>query len=66
MTDPLKPNPQLLIKIGSLLVHYQEYNSPDGHHLDLSAIESLEKDPDLKEWLKQMTELALLPLKRNP
>jgi hypothetical protein len=62
-TDVLKPTPQLLIKLGSLITHYQEFNSPNGHELDLVTIHSLEKDPDVKEWLKGMDEMALLPKK---
>jgi len=64
-TDPLKPNPQLLIKLGSLITHYEEFNSKDGHSLDRSAIDSLTSNEDVIEWMKQMNELAFLPVKRN-
>ena len=63
--DALKPTPQLLIKIGSLITHYQELNSPDGHELDQATITALEADEDVQQWLKQMDDNAFLPKKRN-
>jgi hypothetical protein len=63
--DALNPSPQVLIKIGSLLVHYQEFNSSDGHYVDKAAIDSLEQDEDIQEWLRVMAEAALVPLKRK-
>lgn len=65
MDNVLKPSAQLLIKLGSLIVHYQELNSPNGHIFDKSAIETLENDNEVMEWLTQMDELALVPKKRN-
>lgn len=62
----LNPSPQLLIKLGSIIVHFQELNSPHGHHLDKAAIDSLLKNEDVSDWLKEMEEAALLPKKRNP
>lgn len=63
--DPLKPSPALLIAIGSLVVHYEELTSPDGHHFDKAVIDSLRNLPDVKEWFEKMTEMAFLPVKRN-
>lgn len=65
MEDVLKPSPQLLIKLGSLITHYQEFNSPDGHSLDKAAIDSIESESEFKEWIKGMDEMAFLPKKRN-
>lgn len=62
--DPLKPNAQLLVKLGSLIVHYEEFNSNKGHPMDKTAIDSLMSDEDVKSWMKKMNELALLPIKR--
>lgn len=62
--DALKPTPQLLIKLGSLIVHYQEWTSKKGHDVDKNAIDSIESDEDFKEWINQMNEDAFLPLKR--
>lgn len=63
MNDPLKPSVTTLVKIGSLLVHYQEARDT-GHAFDAIACRQLENDPEVKEWLKSMTDLALLPVKR--
>jgi len=62
--DELKPSAQLLIKLGSLITHYQEWTSDKGHQVDKSAIDSIESDPDFKQWMKQMNDNAFLPLKR--
>lgn len=64
MADCLRPHGQLLIKLGSLIVHYQEWTSNKGHEFDKIAIDSLLSDEDVKEWLREMNELALLPQKR--
>ena len=63
--DPLQPSPQLLIKLGSLLVHYQEFNAPGGHHLDKAAIDSIESEGEVKEWMESMDSMAFLPKKRS-
>lgn len=65
MSDPLKPSANILIKLGSLVVHYEELNSPRGHHFDQGAIDTIMRDEELKEWFRQMNELAFLPVKRN-
>jgi hypothetical protein len=62
--DVLSPSPQLLIKLGSALVHADEFLSPSGHPLDKNTFDSLMKDSDVKEWIEGMTKLALLPVKR--
>ena len=63
MTDPLKPDATLLIKLGSLLVHYEEFIETE-EPLDMEAAQMLTDDPDVVEWRDQMNKLALLPLKR--
>ena len=62
--DPLKPSAALLIKLGSIVVHYQEMNSIKGHFFDKHALQTLEQDEEVKQWMKQMTKLAFLPVKR--
>lgn len=64
MNDALKPSPQLLIKLGSIIVHYEELNSPNGNKVDEAAIKGLMLNEDVIEWFKQMREMALLPVKR--
>ena len=64
MNDPLHPSVDLLVKLGSLVVHFEEQSSTTGHYLDELAIESLRSDPDVNEWFQAMNKMALLPVKR--
>lgn len=64
-STPLNPAPQLLTKLGSIVVHVEEMLSPHGHAVDKLAIEPLLRDSDVQHWLRQMQELALVPVKRN-
>lgn len=61
--DALNPSPQVLSKLGSLIIHYQEWRHTN-HPLDLEAIKSLEDDLEVCDWLDEMEKLALLPVKR--
>lgn len=63
--DPLKPSAALLMKLGSIIVHADEFLSPDGHDFDKTAVEQLMKDPDVLYWLAQMDGMALIPKKRR-
>lgn len=65
MSNPLQPSPALLVKLGSIAVHVDEFLSPDGHDFDRIAIVQLLQDPEVKEWVKQMTGMAMLPVKRK-
>ena len=62
--DPLKPSPNLLAKLGSVIVHVEEAAAPGGHPFDVTAIRSILADPEVAEWMKGMGKLALLPVKR--
>lgn len=62
--NALSPSTRLLVKLGSLITHYQERNSESGHYFDQSAIDSLERDVEVVTWLREMGKLALLPVKR--
>lgn len=64
MNDPLKPSPQLLCKLGSIIVHADELMSPSGHSFDKHALASVLGDPEVAAWLKAMDDLALIPKKR--
>ena len=64
MSDALKPTPALLCKIGSIIVHVDEFLSPHGHPFDHTAMQLLLDDPEVKEWLKEMNRLAMIPRKR--
>lgn len=63
--NPIKPNLSLLVKLGSIVVHVEEMLSETGHHFDISVIKTALADPEIKAWIVQMNELALLPLKRG-
>ncbi len=63
--DPLNPTPTLLVKLGSVIVHYQEVMGPDPHEFDVAAINTLLEDPEVTEWLDGMRAGAFLPLKRG-
>lgn len=62
--NPLEPSVGLLGKLGSLLVHYQELVSHNGRAIDKIAVDTLEADLEVGDWLAAMTKMALLPVKR--
>ena len=62
--DPLKPSLSLLCKLGSILVHLEEFHSPTGHSFDLEAMKSALSDPEVKDWLGAMDLMAFIPKKR--
>jgi len=70
MIDPLKPGLSLLAKLGSIAVHVQEMES---YHFDptnrafsydLAALKSLLDDGAVKDWLRELDKMAVLPKKR--
>lgn len=64
MTDPLKPSPSLLAKLGSIIVHCEEFVSATGHGFDEAAFRILVEDAEVIDWMKAMRGLALIPEKR--
>lgn len=52
----------LLVKLGSIAVHADEFLSPKGHDFDKIALQQLLIDPEVVEWLKSMK--TMLPVKR--
>ena len=62
--DKTVPNMSILCKLGSIMVHLQEFFSPTGHTNDMDAVKSLLDDAEINEWLKEMDRLSLLPKKR--
>lgn len=62
--DIIKPNFNVLVKLGSIAVHSEEMLSSGGHEFDRVALESLLQDKDVIAWLGQMDTLALIPKKR--
>jgi hypothetical protein len=57
-----KPNVQLLARLGSALVHAEEYFSPDGREVDKKEFLARMDDEVVQRWMKAMG--PLLPLKR--
>ena len=64
MSDPLKPSATLLIKLGSMVVHYEEMLSRKGHDFDKHALDTLTNDEEVREWFSTMNKMAFLPVKR--
>jgi len=62
--EALKPEVTVLIKLGSIAVHADEYLSPKGHEFDVVALKALLEDPEIVEWLEEMNKMAFLPVKR--
>jgi len=58
----MNPSIQLLVKIGSIVVHADETLSADGRDVDREITVSLINDPDVQEWINAMG--VLLPHKR--
>jgi hypothetical protein len=65
MPNPLAPTPPVLVKLGSALVHAEEFLEQAGHPYDLEAFRRLLTDSDVQEWRAAMAERALLPAKRS-
>jgi hypothetical protein len=63
--NPFQPSPQLLCKLGSIVVHVDELLSPRGHEFDKAALLSLFQDVEVNKWLAAMRIMALIPEKRH-
>lgn len=62
--DPFRPTVTLMIKLGSMVVHYEEMLSRKGHEFDKHALDTLTSDPEVVEWFGAMNKSAYLPVKR--
>jgi len=62
--NPLKPSLALLVKIGSAVVHADEFMGPTGHPLDKTAFDDLMRNAELQTWLSDLTEKGYLPVRR--
>jgi hypothetical protein len=54
-----------MCKLASIAVHADEMLSPMGHGFDKIALQTAIADPDVQEWLKAMTKVAMAPVKRT-
>lgn len=63
MTKRTEPSLALLCKLGSIIVHAEEFMQPGGHDFDRTAMETLLADPEVRAWIDAMG--AMLPLKRS-
>jgi hypothetical protein len=52
------------VKLASIVVHLEEFLSPDGHPHDRLALLSLLEDPDVKQFVLSI-DPVMLPIKRN-
>lgn len=66
MKQPMmQPTLGLLAKLGSIAVHAEEFVSPTGHNFDLVALKALLLDADVRNFLDELSSMALLPVKRH-
>lgn len=61
----MQPSPALLVKLGSIIVHFDEATEPGAHAYDLTTARQLLADPEVADWMKQMRAAAMLPVKRS-
>jgi hypothetical protein len=61
-SDPLKPQLALLVKLGSIVVHAQEFIDTDNEFDRIAMIPILD-DPEVKRWIDNMG--VYLPLMRD-
>lgn len=47
-TTCLTPSPALLCKLGSIIIHFEEMHSKDGHAFDKIALDGLIADHDVQ------------------
>ena len=62
-SNPLNPSFNLLVKLGSIIVHVNELFSVDGRVIDKEALLHLLVDIEVQTWIKAMG--PLVPLKRR-
>lgn len=56
-----KPSDALLCKLASVVVHADEMLGPDAHAFDLTALQQLLLDPDVRGWIVGMKAFAPTP-----
>lgn len=61
----LNPGVTVLAKLGSIVGHVDEGLEETGHPLDVAAVRALLADPEVVEWMAEMGERGLVPVKRG-
>ena len=56
---------KLLIALGSLIIHYEEWTSEKSHPIDKDTINSIRNQQDVKKWFEDMNKQGFLPIKRG-
>jgi hypothetical protein len=54
----MNPSPALLVKLGSIIVHFDEATEPGAHEFDLHTARQLLADPEVAAWMKAMDAAA--------
>jgi hypothetical protein len=57
----LQPSPDLLSKLGSIIVYYSEIDGGRGNHTSRQTLNSLLTHEDVRIWIGEMHALTLLP-----
>lgn len=65
MVDTYAPSISLLVKLGSLAVHVDEYFGGKGHSFDEEAMETIIWDREVRAWLAAMDAVGFLPIRRD-
>jgi len=53
--DPLKPHPELLLKLAAIIARAHRYVSPAGGMNDLAILEQLLLDAEVRGWVKRVS-----------
>ncbi len=63
--DCLTPSSSILVKLASIVEYSDAVLEPGGRWMDRSMLDELITDPEVKDWLKQMDAMSLIPKKRE-
>lgn len=55
----------LAAKLASIVVHADEWSSPDGHPFDAEAMRRLIADREVIDWVNKVSKAGLAPVKRT-
>lgn len=55
----------LAAKLGSMVVHVEEFTSADGHSFDLGALRAIAADQEVQEWVDNLRADGMVPVKRG-